>query len=73
VLFSPAPGGRGTEVRVEIAYSAPAGAIGRLVARLLGEHPQQQVDDDLRRLKQLMETGEVLRVAESTDREEVRS
>lgn len=61
VRFDDAPGGRGTEVRVEIRYDLPAGALGAAVARLLGEHPGQQVRDDLRRFKQVMEIGEVVR------------
>ena len=61
VRFRPAPGGRGTEVRVEIAYDPPAGALGRTVAKLFGKEPQQQVEDDLRRFKQVLETGEVVR------------
>jgi uncharacterized membrane protein len=61
VRFGPAPGGRGTEVRVELAYEPPAGALGNTVARLLGEEPRQQVTDDLRRFKQILETGEVVR------------
>jgi uncharacterized membrane protein len=61
VRFRAAPGGRGTEVHVRIRYQMPAGRIGAAVARLLGEHPSQQLDDDLRRLKQVLETGEVVR------------
>jgi uncharacterized membrane protein len=61
VWFTPAPGGRGTEVRVELGYDPPGGALGKLVAKLFGEEPQQQVTDDLRRLKQVLETGEVVR------------
>jgi uncharacterized membrane protein len=61
VRFGPAPGGRGTEVRVELTYEPPAGAVGNTVARLLGEEPRQQVTDDLRRFKQVLETGEVVR------------
>ncbi|RCG27290.1 SRPBCC family protein [Sphaerisporangium album] len=61
VRFTDAPGGRGTEVRVRIDYEAPAGKLGLAFARLLGEHPEQQVRDDLRRFKQVMETGEVTR------------
>jgi uncharacterized membrane protein len=59
VRFSPAPGARGTEVRVQLQYAPPAGSVGRLVAKLFGEEPEQQVNDDLRRVKQLMETGEI--------------
>ncbi|MEU8267709.1 SRPBCC family protein [Sphaerisporangium sp. NPDC049002] len=61
VSFTDAPGGRGTEVRVEIEYDPPGGKVGLAFARLLGEHPEQQVRDDLRRFKQVMETGEVVR------------
>jgi uncharacterized membrane protein len=61
VTFTPAPGDRGTEVRVELSYDPPAGKLGNAVARLLGEEPRQQVTDDLRRFKQIMETGEVVR------------
>ncbi|MCW2879036.1 MAG: putative rane protein [Sphaerisporangium sp.] len=61
VRFTDAPGGRGTEVRVEITYDPPGGKVGLAFARLLGEHPEQQVRDDLRRFKQVMETGEVAR------------
>ena len=61
VRFKPAPGDRGTEVRVHLRYAMPGGKAGQLVARLAGEEPHQQVEDDLRRFKQVMETGEVLR------------
>jgi uncharacterized membrane protein len=59
VRFRPAPGERGTEVHVRLCYSAPGGAGGALLARLFGEEPEQQVRDDLRRFKQVMEAGEV--------------
>jgi uncharacterized membrane protein len=61
ISFRSAPGGRGTEVRVEIDYDVPGGKIGQMVARYFGEEPHQQLDDDLRRLKQVIETGEVVR------------
>jgi uncharacterized membrane protein len=61
VRFVPAPGGRGTEVRVELNFSPPGGRVGAAVAKLFGEHPYQQVRDDLRRFKQVIETGEVTR------------
>jgi uncharacterized membrane protein len=61
VTFEPGPAGRGTVVRVEIEYRPPGGSLGRLVAQLFGEEPKQQVAGDLRRFKQVMETGEVLR------------
>ena len=59
VRFTRAPGARGTEVRVQLEYHPPAGALGRRVAWLFGEEPEQQVKEDLRRFKQLMETGEI--------------
>jgi uncharacterized membrane protein len=59
VRFHRAPGARGTEVRVQLEYHPPAGRLGRGVAWLFGEEPEQQVKDDLRRFKQLMETGEI--------------
>ncbi len=61
VEFRPAPRGRGTEVRVLLEYDPPAGVLGRVVAKLFGEEPNQQISDDLRRFKQVMETGEVVR------------
>lgn len=60
VRFERATGGRGTIVRVEIDYNPPGGIIGAAVAKLFGEEPGQQVQSDLRRFKQLMETGEVV-------------
>jgi uncharacterized membrane protein len=60
VRFERAPGGRGTIVKVEIDYSPPGGLVGAAVAKLFGEEPAQQVDADLRRFKQVIETGEVV-------------
>lgn len=61
VRFAAAPGGRGTEVRVHISYDIPGGPLGQAFARFFGEDPRQQVDDDMRRFKQVFETGEVVR------------
>lgn len=61
VEFAPAPRGQGTEVTVELEYEPPGGKLGAAVAKLFGEEPLQQVKDDLRRCKQVLETGEVLR------------
>lgn len=60
VHFVSAPGGRGTEVRVEMRYNLPGGRIGKTIAALFEESPERQVYDDLRSLKQIIETGEVL-------------
>ena len=60
VTFEAAPGGRGTIVHVDLEYSAPGGIAGTVVATLFGEEPAQQINDDLRRLKQVIEVGEVI-------------
>ncbi|GAA4972171.1 hypothetical protein GCM10025331_77410 [Actinoplanes utahensis] len=61
VRFVPAPDGVSTEVHVALTYDIPGGTIGKAVAKYFGEEPHQQLDDDLRRLKQVLETGEVVR------------
>lgn len=60
VRFTDAPADRGTEIHVDLQYDPPGGAAGALVAKLFGEEPTQQLVDDLRRFKQVMETGEVV-------------
>jgi uncharacterized membrane protein len=60
VRFMPAPGDRGTEVRVELEYKPPFGKLGSKVAMLWREEPGQQVQDDLRHFKQVMELGEIV-------------
>jgi uncharacterized membrane protein len=59
VRFSDAPGGRGTQVRVELQYNPPAGVAGAYLAKWLGREPEQEIDAALRRLKQFLETGEI--------------
>jgi len=61
VRFTDAPADRGTIVQVDLHYDPPAGKAGAAVARVFGEDPSQQLRDDLRRFKQVMETGEVVR------------
>ena len=60
VVFEAAAGGRGTILRVNIQYNPPGGVVGATVAWLFGEEPNQQLEDDLRRLKQVLEVGEVV-------------
>lgn len=60
VQFKSAPGDRGTSVRVQMKYHPPGGEIGRWAAKLFGEEPEQQVRDDLRNFKRMMEVGELL-------------
>jgi len=59
IEFEDAPPDRGTYVRFLMAYDPPGGAIGRGIAKLLQREPTVQARRDLRRFKQLMETGEV--------------
>lgn len=59
VRFKKAPGDRGTEVKVVIEYNPPGGALTSAFAKLFGEEPEQQIGDDLRRFKMLMEAGEI--------------
>lgn len=61
VRFVPAPGDRGTEVHAKIRYHAPGGRVGAMIAKLFGREPGQQARGDLRRLKQVLETGDVMR------------
>ncbi len=59
VRFAPGIGGRGTRIQVDLSYRAPLGKTGAQIAKLLGEEPSQQIEEDLRRFKQLIETGEI--------------
>jgi uncharacterized membrane protein len=61
VDFYRATGDRGTIVKVEVDYSPPGGRLSSMLAKLTGEEPGQQIDADLRRLKQVLETGEVVK------------
>ncbi|MFN7996379.1 MAG: SRPBCC family protein [Bryobacteraceae bacterium] len=60
VIFTDAPAHRGTLVRVELQYNPPGGTLGALLAKIWGREPSQQVKEDLRRFKQIMEVGEIL-------------
>jgi uncharacterized membrane protein len=59
VRFLPAPGNRGTEVHVVADYIPPGGKLGVAAAKLFGKDAQAQIKTNLRRFKQLMETGEI--------------
>jgi uncharacterized membrane protein len=61
VRFADAPGDRGTEIHVDLERDLPGGRLGEVVAKLTGSDPLAKVKDDLRRFKQLVETGEVAR------------
>jgi uncharacterized membrane protein len=59
IEFRDSPNGRGTVVTATITYDPPATKLGALIARMLGREPKVQARRDLRRFKQLMETGEI--------------
>ena len=59
VEFSHAPGNRGTMLNATILYEPPAGRLGHAIAKLLGKDPSFLMRQDLRRLKALIESGEV--------------
>jgi uncharacterized membrane protein len=56
VHFQPTPEGE-TEIEVQMSYHPPAGAVGHAVATLFGADPKRAMDEDLVRLKSLLETG----------------
>jgi uncharacterized membrane protein len=66
VIFRPAPQGQGTEIQVSLKYDPPGGAIGAAIAKLFGEEPAQQIQEDLYRFRQLMETGEIATISGQT-------
>lgn len=59
VEFRAATGGRGTIVDATILYRPPAGALGSAFAKLFGKDPTFLIEQDLRRFKALLETGEI--------------
>ncbi len=59
VEFRDSPDGRGTVVTVTLTYDPPGGRIGKMIATLFQKEPKVQARQDLRRFKQLMETGEI--------------
>lgn len=59
VSFERAPGDRGTLVRLVVHYQPPAGRAGLRAAQLLGKAPAMEIKEDLRRFKQILETGEI--------------
>jgi hypothetical protein len=61
VTFKSAPGDRGTEIHVDLGHGPPGGKLGEIVQSSFGVPARAKVKDDLRRLKQLVETGEIPR------------
>jgi uncharacterized membrane protein len=69
VTFKDAPGDRGTEIHVDLAHDAPAGKLGDTAVKLAGAAPLAKIKDELRRFKQLMETGDIPRSDATPDGE----
>ena len=63
VAFSPARGGRSTQVSVDLRYEPPAGRAGAWLATIAGREPSQTIREDLRRFKQMLEAGETPRTS----------
>lgn len=59
IEFRDGPPGRGTQVTATIVYDPPGGDLGKLIAKMFGKEPKVQTRRDLRRFKQLLETGEI--------------
>jgi hypothetical protein len=67
VSFSAAPGDRGTELAIELVEDPPAGDFGGALLKLAGKDLASELADDLRRFKQLAETGEIVRSDSTPD------
>jgi len=63
VNFKPVRGGQATELSVHLQYEPPAGRAGAFLARMFGREPSQTVREDLRRLKWVLEAGEIPRTS----------
>jgi uncharacterized membrane protein len=63
VTFAAVRRGPSTQISVHLQYAPPAGRFGALVATVAGREPSQTIRGDLRRLKQILEAGEVPRVS----------
>jgi uncharacterized membrane protein len=59
VNFDAVRGGSGTQLTVHLQYSAPGGPLASWVAWMFGREPSQTIREDLRRLKQILEAGEL--------------
>jgi uncharacterized membrane protein len=63
VHFKPVAGDRPTKVLVELQYLPPAGIVGAAISRLMGSDPSQQIREDLRQLKEVLETWDKVQEA----------
>ena len=65
--FSTVRQGRSTQISVHLQYAAPGGKAARLLAFVLGRDPASMIREDLRRVKQLLEAGEVPRATKGAE------
>ena len=63
VEFREAPGGRGTEVKVTIRYYPPGGSAGKVAVKLANTITARQIEEDLKRLKQILEAERTSKAA----------
>jgi uncharacterized membrane protein len=73
VTFTKAPGDRGTEIHLELNEGVPAGKLGEAVLKLAGTDPLAKAKDQLRRFKQLVETGVIARSDSTPEGEQLES
>ena len=66
VHFEPTAGGRATLLKVVLNYNAPGGKVSALLAKLFGHEPGQMIEEDLLRLKQVLESGKLANVEEQS-------
>jgi uncharacterized membrane protein len=71
VRFLPAPGGRGTEIKVILTYAPPGGKLGAAAAALAGSGGDRLVREALRRFRQLVETGEIAHASMRRERQDM--
>ncbi len=65
------PSATGTRVGVTLSYNPPGGALGRAVAALFGRDPKHTLEDDMVRLKSLLEVGKTRARGERVTRQQV--
>jgi uncharacterized membrane protein len=65
------PEGSGTRIHVQMTYNPVAGALGHVIAKLFGSDPKSRLDDDLKRLKALLEKGKTRVHGDEISREEI--
>lgn len=64
-------GDNATRLHIQMSYNPPAGAIGHAIAWLFGRDPKHQIDDDMIRMKSLLEQGHTRAHGERVDLEQL--